>query len=150
MNVQRKMARRRLDERLALARQADLTPPPVGWLRAIRDALGMPARHMASELGVNTSAVFAMERSEQAGTIQLGTLRRAADALGCDVVYALVPRSSLAGTVEAAAARGLRRSTEAVRRTMILEDQGLDDNELAAIERVLRDELIDSRDLWRA
>jgi hypothetical protein len=65
-------------------------------------------------------------------------------------VYALVPRSSLAGTVEAAAARGLRRSTESVRRTMILEDQGLDEDELAAQERVLRDELIDSRDLWRA
>ena len=150
MNIQRQMARRRLDERLALARQADLSPPRAGWLRAIRDALGMPARHLASELGVNTNAVFAMERSEQAGTIQLGTLRRAADALGCDVVYALVPRSSLAGTVEAAAARGLRRSTEAVRRTMILEDQGLSNAELSAQERVLLNELIDSRDLWQA
>jgi len=99
MNVQRQLARRRLDERLALTRKADLTPPRAGWLRAIRDALGMPARHVADELGVNTNAVFAMERSEQAGTIRLDTLRRAADALDCDVVYALVPRSSLTGTV---------------------------------------------------
>lgn len=149
MNVQRQMARRRLDERLALARTADLTPPRAGWLRAIRDALGMPARHMAEELGVRTSAVFAMEHSEQAGTIRLDTLRRGADALGCDVVYALVPRSSLTGTVEAAAARVLRRNTDAVRRTMILEDQALDDDELAAQQRVLLNELIDSRDLWR-
>ena len=64
-------------------------------------------------------------------------------------VYALVPRSSLAGTVEAAAARVLRRNTESVRRTMTLEDQALDKAELAAQERVLLDELIDSRDLWR-
>ncbi|MFZ4810162.1 MAG: mobile mystery protein A [Ilumatobacteraceae bacterium] len=150
MNVQRQMARRRLDERLALTRSADLTPPKAGWLRAIRDALGMPARHVAEELGVRTSAVFAMEQSEQAGTIRLDTLRRAADALDCDVVYALVPRSSLAGTVEVAAARALRRSTGTVHRTMVLEDQGLDADELAAQQRVLLDELIDSRDLWRA
>jgi predicted DNA-binding mobile mystery protein A len=150
MNVQRQLARRRLDERLALIRKTDLTPPRAGWLRAIRDALGMPARHLANELGLTTNAVFAMERSEQAGTIRLDTLRRAADALGCDVVYALVPRSSLAGTVEAAATQALRHSTEAVRRTMILEDQGLDNAELAAQERVLLNELIDSRDLWRA
>lgn len=150
MNVQRQLARRRLDERLALARSTDLTPPRSGWLRAIRDALGMPARHVADKLGVNSNAVFAMERSEQAGTIGLDTLRRAADALDCDVVYALVPRSSLAGTVETAAARVLRRNAEAVRRTMVLEDQGLDNDELAAQERVLLNELIDSRDLWRA
>jgi predicted DNA-binding mobile mystery protein A len=150
MNVQRQLARRRLDDRLALSRKADLTPPRAGWLRAIRDALGMPARYLSDELGVNTNAVFAMERSEQAGTIRLDTLRRAADALDCDVIYALVPRSSLAGTVEAAATRALRRNTEAVRRTMILEDQSLDTDELAAQERVLLNELIDSRDLWRA
>jgi predicted DNA-binding mobile mystery protein A len=150
MNVQRQLARRRLDDRLALTRTVDLTPPRAGWLRAIRDALGMPARHLADGLGVNTNAVFAMERSEQAGTIQLGTLRRAADALDCDVVYALVPRTSLAGTVEAAAAGALRRNAESVRRTMILEDQGVDSDELAAQERVLLNELIDSRDLWRA
>jgi predicted DNA-binding mobile mystery protein A len=150
MNPQRQLARRRLDQRLALVRTADFTPPRAGWLRAIRDSLGMPARHVADELGVTTNAVFAMERSEQTGTIRLDTLRRAADALDCDVVYALVPRSSLAGTVEAAAARVLRRNTEAVRRTMILEDQAPDDEELAAQEQVLVNELIDSRDLWRA
>ena len=150
MNAQRQLARRRLDERLALTRTADLAPPRVGWLRAIRDALGMPARHVADRLGVHTNAVFAMEKSEQAGTIRLDTLRRAADALGCDVVYALVPRTSLAGTVEAAATLVLRHNTEAVRRTMALEDQALDNEERAAQEHVLLHELIDSRDLWRA
>lgn len=149
MNAQRQLARRRLDERLARTRHVDLTPPHAGWLRAIRDALGMPAHHLADKLGLTTNAVFAMERSEQAGTIRLDTLRRAAHALECDVVYALVPRSSLADTVEAAAARALRRNAESVRRTMILEDQGLDDDELTAQQRVLLDRLIDSRDLWR-
>jgi predicted DNA-binding mobile mystery protein A len=149
MNTQRQLARRRLDERLALVGTVDLTSPRAGWLRAIREALGMPARHLADTLGVTTNAVFAMERSEQVGTIQLDTLRRAADALDCDLVYALVPRTSLAGTVEAAASRALRRSTDSVHRTMVLEDQGLDADERAAQERVLLNELIDSRDLWR-
>lgn len=145
----RSLARRRLDQRLTTIKAIDHAAPVHGWIRAIRDALGMPARVMAERLGVTEGAVFSMERSEAAGTIQLDTLRRAADALGCDVVYALVPRSSLDSTVRAAGLDALSLHDELVGRTMLLEDQAVDAEERRAQLAALVDELVDSRDLWR-
>ena len=141
-------ARRALDRRLDIAKSVNLTVPRGGWIRALRDALGMPARYMADRLGVSTPAVYELERSEKAGTIQLNTLRRAADALDCDVVYALVPRRSLDHTLQTAAIERARRDMAAVNQSMRLEDQ-----ELNAEEREHRlseyvAELIRSGDVW--
>jgi predicted DNA-binding mobile mystery protein A len=147
--LRRSMARRRLDQRLAAVKSVDHTAPRHGWIRAIRESLGMPARVMGERLGVTEGAVFAMERSEGAGTVQLDTLRRAADALDCDVVYALVPRSSLDSTVRAAGLEALALHDDLVRRTMLLEDQAVDPEERQAQLAVMLDRIIDSRELWR-
>src|SRR4029079_14724254 len=89
-------ARQRLDERLAPLEPADrFRPPPKGWIRAIRDALGMTGVQLASRLGVRPQTLNLIEKSEAEGTIQLKTLRRAAEALDCTLVYALVPKGSL-------------------------------------------------------
>src|ERR1700685_3160068 len=66
--------------------------PPRGWGRAIRPALGMSTTVLAPRLGTTAGAVTRLEQSEAANRIRLDTLRRAADALGCDLVYLLVPR----------------------------------------------------------
>ena len=73
----------------------DLRPvsrPVHGWLQAVRQALGVPRRAVAEALGVTTSAIQAYEKAEKADAITLGTLRRAAGALDCELVVALVPR----------------------------------------------------------
>src|SRR5262245_57390023 len=89
-------ARQRLDERLAALKPTDrFRAPPRGWIRAIRDALGMTGVQFARRLRVRPQSLDAVERSEANGTIQLKTLRRAAEALDCTLVYALVPNSSL-------------------------------------------------------
>ena len=76
---------RQLDAALSRWRSADLPPrPPSGWIKAIREGLGMTATHLAGRLGVTTSTVTRLETSEADDTISLGTLRRAAGALGCD------------------------------------------------------------------
>ncbi|MGZ6015062.1 MAG: mobile mystery protein A, partial [Phenylobacterium sp.] len=78
-------------------RFAELTPitalarPPRGWIRAIRDALGMTTGQLAGRIGVAQTRVSEMERSEIAGKLTLQSLERAAEAMGCRVVYALVP-----------------------------------------------------------
>jgi hypothetical protein len=43
----------------------------------------------------NQKTVHSLQAGELAGTVEVATLVRAADALGCDVVYALVPRVPL-------------------------------------------------------
>ena len=73
---------RQLDAALDRWRSADLPPrPPSGWIKAIREGLGMTATHLAGRLGVTTSTVTRLETSEADDTISLGTLRRAAEAL---------------------------------------------------------------------
>jgi predicted DNA-binding mobile mystery protein A len=85
-----------LDAQLAaLPPPAGLAPPIRGWIKAIREALGMTSAQFAARLGVKQPSVVAIEQSEARGTIQLDTLRRAAAALDCTLVYALVPRESL-------------------------------------------------------
>jgi len=141
-------ARRALDRRVGVVRGADLAMPRGGWIRVLREALGMPARFMAARLGVSTPAVYEWERSEKAGTIKLETLRRAADALDCDLVYALVPRQSLETTLQSAAAARARRDLASVNQSMRLEDQALSAEEM---EHRLADyaaELVRTSDVW--
>src|ERR1700730_5246061 len=69
--------------------------PPKGWVRAIRDALGMTTTQLARRIGVSQPRVVELEQSEVSGSITLHSLQRAAEALGCRVVYALVPDKPL-------------------------------------------------------
>lgn len=145
----RPKARQRLDERLAALKPIDrFTVPPKGWIRAVRDALGMTGVQFARRLGVSPQSVDALENSEAGGSIKLDTLRRAAEALDCTLVYALVPNSPLEATVRARARRIALRDLGRVAHTMKLEAQGTGDADLEArIDAYLRDILKD-RDLW--
>ena len=142
-------ARQRLDERLQPLKPLDrFRPPPKGWVRAIRDALGMTGVQFASRLKIRPQSVEALERSEAAGAIQLKTLRRAAEALDCTVVYALVPNSSLEDAVCARARKIALRDLGRVAHTMKLEAQETGDANLEArIDAYIRDQLKE-RDLW--
>lgn len=148
-NTLRQRARQRLDERLAsLKPENRLVPPPKGWIRAIRDALGMTGPQFAARLKITPQSVGDIEKSEATGSIQLKTLSRAAEALGCTLVYALVPKTSLEDTVQVRARRIALAELQRVAHTMKLEDQGVGDVNLEArIEAYVRD-VIKERDLW--
>jgi predicted DNA-binding mobile mystery protein A len=72
-----------------------------GWVRSVREATGMPVEELARRLGVQRWAIRRLEVSEENSRILLGNLRRAAEGLGCELVYALVPKQ---GTLEDLAA----------------------------------------------
>lgn len=151
MQMQR-MARRQLDQRTNQVRaiSADVfARPQAGWVRAVRDALGMSTRDLAARLGVTSMAISKLEASERAGAIGLDTLSRAADALGCDVVYALVPRVPLEEQVRRQAEAVARAEFKPVSTTMALEDQSVDPQAAASLVEDRIAELIDSRGLWR-
>lgn len=143
---------RQLDAALNPWRSADLPPrPPSGWIKAIRESLGMAAAHLAARLGVTTSTVTRLETSEADDTISLGTLRRAAEALGCELHYALVPRQSLADTLENRAMTLARQQMAAVSHTMALEAQSTSREAVEVQTRALAEELLKGsrRALWR-
>jgi predicted DNA-binding mobile mystery protein A len=64
-----------------------------GWLRAVRQVVGLPVNEVARRLGVRRFEVFRLEQSEMESRIRLATLQKAARGLDCELVYALVPRS---------------------------------------------------------
>jgi predicted DNA-binding mobile mystery protein A len=117
-------ARARLDERFKAMGQSTAYAQPVrGWVKAIREALGMSTAQLAKRLGVRQPSIVEMEQSEAKGTITLATLKRVAEALDCRLVYALVPNKPLEQTVRERARLFARRRLEPIEHSMALEDQ---------------------------
>lgn len=136
----RASARRQLDKRLATLGDAQaLARPPRGWVKAIREALGMTTAQLAKRLGVSQPRVVTLEKAEASGAITLDSLERAAQALDCRLVYALVPRQTLAASVEEHARRLAKKRLAAASHTMALEAQGVGkDDESEQLERLVR------------
>lgn len=86
----RATARRQLDKHLSQEPYADVfARPPRGWIKAIREALGMTTKQLAQRLGVVQSRIVAIEKAEVSGSITLDSLERAAHAPDCRLVYTL-------------------------------------------------------------
>jgi len=89
---ERNYARKRLDLEMRSYRQAgrekNLTN---GLLRAVRQTLNIPVAEIAEKMGVNRSVVFDLEAREPKNTISLKSMSRMAQAMGCKVVYGIVP-----------------------------------------------------------
>lgn len=122
--------------------------PHRGWLRAIRDALGLSGRQMGERLGVSQQRISKIEQAEVDGSITLKSLREAADAIGCDVVYAIVPRVALTEMVYQQASRRAHEMVDPVDRSMQLEDQRVDDARTRELIEDVAARLIDSPNLW--
>jgi predicted DNA-binding mobile mystery protein A len=141
----RERMRQRLDEAALGYRLGRTAAGEMGsWLRALRQTLGVPAEEFARRLGVKQREVFRLEKSEEESCIQLGTLRRAAEALDCELVYALTPRQ---GTLnEMAAAQRTKRETARKQARAELDERRVAegkprrgrDPQLAAIKTLLR------------
>lgn len=134
-------ARRALDQRLAsLPNIAGLQRPPRGWVRAIRQSLGMTTAQLAARMGVSQPRIPVLEKAEETGSITLDSLERAARALDCDLVYLLVPRTTFQDQVERRATELAHRRLSGVAHTMALEDQSVDRRETDnQTERLARD-----------
>jgi predicted DNA-binding mobile mystery protein A len=148
----RHLQREQLDKRLKSLRAVNLRRPAVGWIRAIREALGMSGRQLADRMGVANSHRMKLEKGEVSGIATMRSLQRAAEAMDCDFVYAFVPknRASLEELVHQQAERAARRVLDEVGTTMALEAQPIDDSfKKREIDRIAK-QLIDAmpRNLW--
>lgn len=147
---QAQLARKHLDRKLSPLRSLELSPPPRGWLRAMREALGMTGAQLAARLRVVPSRISALEKAEVTGGTTLKTMREAAEAMGCTFVYAIVPTKRLDELLRARAVALADAELARVHHTMRLEDQALDSRDLAdARERLIAAYLEGSpRRLW--
>jgi len=118
------LVRRHLEAKLARLRPtAPLMRPAAGWIRAVRQSLGMSTAQLGARMGVSQPRVTMLEHGEAAGSITLKTLQRAAEALNCTLVYALVPNEPLEQMVRERAQRVAAEHQAIAEHTMALEDQ---------------------------
>ena len=147
----RALARKHLDKKLSPLRDSRaLLRPPKGWVKALREALGMTAEQLARRIGVTKPRVYEIERAELNGSITLDSLERAARAMDCQLVYALIPRQPLQVMVDQRALLEAKKRMRAAAHTMILEDQAVEEPELRQHIDALAKELLNQKGsiLW--
>jgi predicted DNA-binding mobile mystery protein A len=102
-----------------------LQRPPLGWLRTIREGLGLSLRKLATMIGgVTAQSLHEFEKNETSGALTLRNFERVAAAMGCRVIYLLVPGRE--GQTFAELEAGLssdRRLLDDTEHTMTLEAQ---------------------------
>jgi predicted DNA-binding mobile mystery protein A len=134
-------ARSQLDKRFPKLGPATRFESPVrGWIKAIREALGMSTLQLAQRLKIKQPSLVDLEKSEAKGSIELATLRRVAEALDCTLVYALVPNKPLETMVRDRARAFMRKRREQVEHTMLLEDQKVTSKDTEArLDEIVRE-----------
>lgn len=119
----------------AFATVQGIVPPPTGWIKAVRLALGMSLEQLGKRLSITKQSTQALEDRERDGSVTIRSLRDAADAIDMQLVYGFVAKD---GSLEALIDRKAEElAKEIVRRTsntMKLEDQ---ENSRQRIEKAI-------------
>lgn len=130
MHLQRNIVDRQLEPWIKLRQQKR---PPCGWLQAVRLSLGLSTKLLAKRLGCGQSSVTRLEKREQLDRVSLKSLKQVAQAMGCELVYAIVPGkkfkslNDIVGQRTHALARHLALKSQ---QHMQLEGQGLSNKHL--------------------
>jgi predicted DNA-binding mobile mystery protein A len=127
--------------------------PRSGWIRTIRDALGISQSQIAARVGVSRATVQQWERAESRRRITVHSLDQVAAAMGCTVALAIVPK---VGTLDDVRRRQARAKAIAIVRK---EDSLPDDpdavTDLTAVQRRRVDRIVarllrgSPRRLWK-
>jgi predicted DNA-binding mobile mystery protein A len=148
----KKLVRAQLDAKLKRFRAlSDVGTPKMGWIRAIRDALGMTGEQLAVRLNITKQRVERIEKEERLGGVTLKTLKKVAEALNCKFVYGFVPHEgSLEETVRKQAESIAQRQASRTNQMMRLEGQELSDKEKAKSLKTLISDITASapKSLW--
>lgn len=117
----------------------------------IREALGRTERQQAQRLGITGATLHKSEQSEAEDRITLRQLRKLADGLDCELVYALVPRRPLTDVVQHRARAIALEEVGRVPHTMSLEEQRPGAEQLRKQVERRTEELLRGRwsNIWR-
>jgi predicted DNA-binding mobile mystery protein A len=139
----RSLRLKQLDRSLEPYKAAGKIPrPSKGWIRTIRQALGVSSGELARRLGTSRQLPLQLEKGEAEDRITLKSLRAAANALDCDLVYAIVPRAgSMEELIENRARVEAKKRVLGVEHSMALENQAagrIDETVEEATRRLVR------------
>jgi len=148
----KKLLREQLDNKLSRLKEFSVQGlASIGWIKTIREALGMTSTDLAFRVGVNQSRIIHMEQAEVDGNIKISTMKKIANALDMDFVYAFVPRNSLNEMVREQAKLLALKKMERLDHTMRLEMQELtsDEKEKALKDMIDRILIEEQKDFWK-
>jgi predicted DNA-binding mobile mystery protein A len=103
--------------------------PARGWLRAVREAVGLTQHQVAEKAAVKRQSYAQFEAAEERGSISVGSLRRAAEAMDCELFYFIVPRGGERTYAELAQAHDpMHRHLRATDQSTALKGRGAQDD----------------------
>ena len=147
---QKKVIREQLDSKLSIFKTSLLGTSQQGWIKAIREALGLSTSQLAKKVGIDQSRISRLENAEKTGDLKISSLQKVAKGLKMKFVYAFVPEDTLETMVRDNAKRIALTRLETLDNTMRLEKQTLSDEERQkALDNMIEKILIDNpKDFW--
>jgi predicted DNA-binding mobile mystery protein A len=147
----KKTIRQQLDERLKpLKNLAESGMPSQGWIKSIREALGLSSRQLGKKTGIDQSRVSRLENAEKTGELKLSSLQKIAKGLNMKFVYGFVPEDSLEQLLRAQARKIALKRMKRLNDTMSLEKQALSSvDQEKALNNMIDKILIEQpKDFW--
>jgi predicted DNA-binding mobile mystery protein A len=145
----RKLMCRQLDKKLKPL--CSFSVPQQGWVRVLRNALGISSGTLARWCGVSQQRIIRIEQDEIAKKTTLRTLEEVAEKLNCRFIYAFVPNQDLFSMLEKQAKKQAIQHLNFTAHSMILEDQRV--SKKASNEQValLTEDIMkkDIRNIWK-
>ena len=141
----KKIIREQLDKRLDPLRTYFSTGmPQQGWIKTIREALGLSARQLGKKAGLDQSRISRLETAEKDGNLKLSSLQKIARGFHMKFVYGFVPEEPLEQLVRAQAKKIALKRLKRLSETMRLEKQELSKEEQEkAMEDMIEKILVD-------
>jgi len=111
--------------------------PPIGWIKAIRNGIGMSMEQLGKKLSITKQGVMDIEKREKEGAITIKSMQEIAKAMDMKLVYGFVPnKGSLEQMIETRAIEMAKKIVERTSNTMKLEDQA---NSKERIEKAIKE-----------
>ena len=146
-----RVVREQLDKRLVFLRDfVSAGMPKQGWIKTIRESLGLSARQLGKKAGLHQSRISRLEKGEKDGSLKLASLQNIARSLNMKFVYGFVPEESLEDMVKTQAKKVALKRMERLNDTMSLEKQNLSsEDQKKAMEVIIEKILIDQpKNFW--
>lgn len=98
-----------------------------GWIKTVREAIGMTVSQLATRLGVTQPRITKMESNED--NLKLSTMKKAAEAMNCEFVYYFKPKTTFQNLVDEQAQKKAAEVLKTVNVNMALENQEIAEDE---------------------
>jgi predicted DNA-binding mobile mystery protein A len=118
-----------------------------GWIHYVRSVLGMKLSTLARLAKTTSSTVQQAEKREAQNKVTLETLRRMAEAMGCEFVYAFVPKKEIKDLIKERAYNKAKKILVRADIHMSLEDQKVNQDFDERVAR-LANKLIETGEVW--